>query len=124
MKKFAFLIAAVVTLSAFAEEKSSAPPVNSQVKVAKMFVVETHYLVDPAKAAPYKEDHKKWVEKYTDNGEFLYAGPKSDKNGGIIILNGSDQRRVAEIMNEDSFVKEGIVGLKVIEFNPLFSSQK
>lgn len=63
MKKFIFLIVAAVTLSAFAEEDSPVTPANSQVKVANMFVVETYYLVEPANAAPYKEDHKKWVEK-------------------------------------------------------------
>lgn len=90
----------------------------------RMFVIDTHYIVDPAKAGPHKESHKKWVEKYTANGTFLYAGPKDDKNGGVIIIDGSDRSQVAKIMAEDSFVKEGIVSLKITEFNPLFSSRK
>jgi uncharacterized protein YciI len=90
----------------------------------KMFVVETFYKVDPAAAVPHKASHKEFVEKYIRNGIFLYAGPKQDDTGGIIVMNGSSSDEVARIMNEDSFVSEGIVGMKISEFNALFSSQK
>jgi uncharacterized protein YciI len=104
--------------------KPSGHDAPDPAKPASMFVVDMYFITDPAKAGPFKESHKKWVEKYTADGTFLYAGPKDDKNGGVIIINGGDKTRVAKIMAEDSFVKEGIVGTKITEFNPLFSSRK
>ncbi len=89
-----------------------------------MFVVDTFYIVDPALAGPHKATHKTFVEKYVEQGIFLYAGPKQDSTGGIIIMNGRDVDHVRGIMGEDSFISEGIVGMNIAEFNPLFASRK
>ena len=89
-----------------------------------MFVVDTFYIVDPALAGPHKAAHKAYVEKYIGEGTFLYAGPKQDNSGGIILMNGRDIEHVSAIIAEDSFISEGIVGMKISEFDPLFSSHK
>ncbi len=89
-----------------------------------MFVVDTFYIVEPALAGPHKLAHKAFVEKYIDDGTFLYAGPKPDGTGGIIIAEGRDAEQVAGIMREDAFVSEGIVGMNIAQFDPLFSSRK
>jgi len=127
MKKIALILAAASTFTvnpAGADDKPSAHGGADAVNGASMFVVETQYMVDMAKAAPYLEDHKQWVEKYTGAGVFLFAGPKDSKKGGVIITDRSSKETVAKIMAEDVFVKKGIVSIKVTEFNPLFSFRK
>lgn len=127
MKKLALVLAFAAACNANAtcvEDKSSTKPAPVQAKPSRMFVIDTHYIVDPSRAAPHKESHKKWVEKYSADGTFLYAGPKDDKNGGVMIIEGRDKEQVAKIMSEDAFVKEGIVGMKITEFNPLPLSRK
>lgn len=89
-----------------------------------MFVVETYYIVDPELAKPHMGSHKQFVEKYINNKVILFAGPKHDNTGGIIIMNGLDLESVAKIMDEDSYVSMNIVEVKISEFNPLFSSIK
>ncbi len=118
MKKLAFVLAFAVACTA-----GAAPAADKPSSQARMFVVDMHYIVDPAKAVPHKETHKKWVEKYTADGTFLFAGPKDDKSGGVIIIDGSDKQQLTKILGEDSFVKEGIVGVKITEFTPLFTSR-
>lgn len=89
-----------------------------------MFVVETYYIADPELAKPHMGSHKQFVEKYIKSGAFIFAGPKQDNTGGIIIMNANDLESVGRIMGEDSYVSEHIVGVKISEFNPLFSSIK
>ena len=87
-----------------------------------MFIVDTFYIVDPALAEPHKEAHKVFVQQHTDAGIFLYAGPKLDKTGGIIVMNANDVDEVTEMMQKDAYISAGIVGMNISGFNPLFSS--
>ncbi len=125
MKKIILILGVLVAFSASATDrlnfKSNA---DRQTNVPKMFVIETTYIVDPAKVDPFRESHKKWVEKYTAEGTFLYAGPKGDKNGGVIIAEAIDKTQISKIIEEDSFVREKVVGIKVVEFDALFASRK
>ncbi|MEG0244405.1 MAG: YciI family protein [Pseudomonas sp.] len=85
-----------------------------------MLVIETRYIVDPALAEPHKQSHVDWVLKYMAEGVFLLAGPKREGGGGVIVANAVDANRLQAILDEDSYVKEGIVDYSVCAFNPLF----
>ena len=85
-----------------------------------MLVIETRYIVDPALAEPFKQSHVDWIRKYIAEGVFILAGPKLEAGGGVIVAHSTDADRLQAILNEDSYVSEGIVDYTVSAFNPLF----
>lgn len=87
-----------------------------------MYVVSTTYIVDPALAAPHKEAHKVWVEKYVSEGLFRYAGPRADNNGGIIVAAVVNRGDLDRIISEDSYVIAKLVSVEIQEFNALFKA--
>ena len=86
-----------------------------------MLIASSRFITDPSRAEPHRQAHIDWVEQHIGEGLFLFAGPKADKSGGIILAKGNDRDRLAAILAEDSWVQAGIVENEIIAFDAKFA---
>lgn len=86
-----------------------------------MLIVSSRFITDPSRAEPHRQAHIDWVERYVGEGLFLFAGPKADKSGGIILARGNDRDRLSAILGEDSWVQAGIVENEIVAFDAKFA---
>lgn len=85
-----------------------------------MFIINTNFSTNPELAIPHSLPHKEWVKKYVNNGVFIFAGPRTDGDGGIIVADGIDIDQLKNILNEDPFVIFNLIVFDIKEFNPVF----
>ena len=50
-----------------------------------MFLIISNYVVPSTEVDPHRTQHKEWVEQYTKSGDFIMAGPRRGKIGGVIV---------------------------------------
>ena len=51
--------------------------------------------------------HRALLETYYENGKILFSGMQCSKEGGVIIMKGSEQE-VEELIQNDPFNREGL----------------
>jgi len=73
------------------------------------FVVEFEYNVDRAGREPLHRAHTDYLRTLTDSGVLLLAGPLQDTNGGLLVYETEDRRRLQEILAAEPYVQGGIV---------------
>ena len=56
-----------------------------------MLIITSTYITDMTQVEPHRKAHEEWVMKYIDKGKFLFAGPKKDKPGGVIVAKSIDE---------------------------------
>jgi len=81
-----------------------------------MFVIELIYKADLSEIDAHMKAHMKFLDKYYAAGNFLVSGRKIPRDGGIILAVGKDKPTVQAIVEEDPFVKHGLVEFRIIEF--------
>ncbi|MCD6046172.1 MAG: cyclohydrolase [Gammaproteobacteria bacterium] len=87
-----------------------------------MFLIISNYVVPTPQVDPHRAQHSKWVEQYIKSGDFIMAGPRRGKNGGVIVSRSMDKDRLMEILAEDSFVIENLVEMQIVDFDAPFTS--
>lgn len=68
-----------------------------------MFLIISNYVVPTTQVDPYRTQHVEWVNQYLNSGDFIIAGPRRGKNGGVILSRSMDRNRLMKILGEDSF---------------------
>ena len=81
-----------------------------------MFVIELIYKADLPRIDEHMRAHVKYLRKYYASGNFLVSGRKIPRDGGIILAVGSSRAQIETIIEEDPFVRLGLVDFRVIEF--------
>jgi uncharacterized protein YciI len=89
-----------------------------------MFVVQLRFAVNKAQAGRFMEGHKAWIQRGFDDGVFLLAGSIQPDQGGAIIAHGTSLSGLQERLNQDPFVKEGVVSAELIEITPTRSDDR
>lgn len=89
-----------------------------------MYLIISHYIVEPVKVDPHRKAHMEWVTKYIASGVFVTAGPRDTKNGGVIVAKGVDKIALTKILEEDSFVTEKFVENQIVGFDPFYVSDE
>ena len=82
-----------------------------------MYVLTGTYKKSAEEVSQQTEAHVEWVKKYFKDGTFIAAGPKKDKNGGVILAKGIDRKALDAILSEDSFVKSDVADYTIVEFD-------
>jgi uncharacterized protein YciI len=82
-----------------------------------MYLLIVTYSKAAEMVAPHIETHTAWVKQYFSDETFMAAGPKSEKNGGVILARSIDRERLNKILAEDSFVINGVANYEVIDFD-------
>jgi uncharacterized protein YciI len=81
-----------------------------------MFLIELTYKVPFSEIEPFLAQHMAFVEKGYASGHFLASGRKVPRDGGLIFCQAASKQEVEELMQQDPFVYQNLVELRVIEF--------
>ncbi len=87
-----------------------------------MFLIISNYIVPTTQVDPHRAQHSEWVEQYIKSSDFILAGPRRGKNGGVIVSRSMDKDRLMQILAEDSFVIENLVEMQIVDFDASFTS--
>lgn len=66
----------------------------------------------------YLAAHRKFLDTNYKKGVFLASGPKTPRDGGIIIALG-DKQTFSELVKQDPFYQHDIVDYQLTTFNPV-----
>ncbi|MGL4991632.1 MAG: YciI family protein [Sarcina sp.] len=81
-----------------------------------MFIINLTYISKIEEVEKYLIEHKEYLDKFYDKGNFLFSGRKNPRNGGIIICKGNNKSEVEEIISKDPFWINKIARYDIIEF--------
>ena len=87
-----------------------------------MFLIISSYIVPTTQVDPHREQHVAWVDQYIKSGDFIMAGPRRGKIGGVIVSKSMDKDRLMKILAEDSFVSENLVEMQIVDFDASMTS--
>lgn len=82
-----------------------------------MYLLIVTYKKPVEVVSTYNEAHIEWVKQYFKEDIFMAAGPKKDKNGGVILAKSIDRKTLDAILAEDIFVKSNVADYAVIDFD-------
>lgn len=88
-----------------------------------MFLIISNYVVPTAQVDPHRAQHVEWVNQYLNSGDFIIAGPRRGKNGGVILSRSMDKNKLMKILEEDSFVSENLVEMQIVDFDASLTSE-
>jgi uncharacterized protein YciI len=80
-----------------------------------MLVIELTYLKPLSEVNLFVDEHRAFINKYTQQGIFITSGPKVPRDGGV-ILSHADCDVIDEIIKEDPFCREQIAEFRFIQF--------
>lgn len=71
-----------------------------------------------AEAPRHMEGHKAWLQRGFDDGVFLLTGSLQGGQGGMVLAHGLGAEALAERVNQDPFVIEGVVSAEIVGVAP------
>ncbi|RNI26158.1 YciI family protein [Rufibacter latericius] len=81
-----------------------------------MFLIELTYKGPFSEVEPFLAEHLAFVDKGYASGHFVASGRKVPRDGGLIFCKASSKAQVEELMQDDPFVYQDLVDLRIIEF--------
>lgn len=84
-----------------------------------MYVVMLEYTAPESKIDAALVDHSEWIAQHYDNGDFIAAGNRRPRTGGVIIARAMPRGRLDAILATDPFALRRLVRHQVIEFQAL-----
>jgi uncharacterized protein YciI len=88
-----------------------------------MHIILLKFAGDRQDAALHLPGHKAWLARGLEDGTFLLAGSLGSDLGGAILARRISPATIRDRVNEDPFVREGIVSAEVLEFSPSVASE-
>jgi uncharacterized protein YciI len=88
-----------------------------------MLLIISSYVVSNEQVDPHRAQHVEWVQKYINSGDFIMAGPRRGKIGGVIVSRSMDKDKLTKILAEDSFVYENLVEMQIVDFDAPLTSE-
>ncbi len=83
-----------------------------------MFIIFLKFSENFGNAKNFIAAHNEWVSRGIEDGVFQLVGSIIPNQGGAIIAANVDREEIERILNQDPFVIENIVKLKIIEITP------
>jgi uncharacterized protein YciI len=81
-----------------------------------MFLIELTYKVPFPEIELFMVEHMAFVENGYASGHFLASGRKVPRDGGLIFCQAKSKQEVEELMQQDPFVYQDLVELRIVEF--------
>lgn len=81
-----------------------------------MFVVDITYTSPHEEVAAHRPEHVKWLENAFTRGNFVMAGPKTTKDGGILLSSCQDKESLEAELAGDPYRVHGVATYEVVEF--------
>ncbi|WP_437615227.1 YciI family protein [Erwinia sp. V71] len=69
-----------------------------------MYIVSLTYTNPIEDVEALLEGHIAWLDRYFASGDFLFAGRKDPRTGGVIVAREMDRETLNQIVMEDPFV--------------------
>ena len=88
-----------------------------------MFLIISNYVVPTAQVDPHRAQHSEWIQRYTKSEDFIMAGPRRGKIGGVIVSRSMEKNKLMKILAEDSFVIENLVEMQIVDFDAPLTSE-
>lgn len=83
-----------------------------------MFIVFLRFTENKSLASQFMDGHNQWIKQGFEEGIFLLVGGLQPNLGGSIIAHNTTLHELQSRVNEDPFVKEGVVTAEVFEVSP------
>ncbi|WP_379969715.1 YciI family protein [Ectobacillus sp. sgz5001026] len=83
-----------------------------------MFFALLTYKTSLERVDEYLEEHKHYLDKNYQLGNFIFSGRRNPRIGGVILINQSSKEQVMNIIAEDPFYEHEIAEYELIEFTP------
>lgn len=83
-----------------------------------MFLILLQYVRPLASVDHFMEQHKAFLNKYFQSGNFIFAGRRKPRTGGLILCRAENRRAVEKIISEDPFDQNNLAMYEIIEFQP------
>lgn len=84
-----------------------------------MYVVLLHYTAPLNDVDALLADHSEWVSHHYEAGDFIAAGRRHPRTGGVIIARAMSRGRLDAILATDPFSVHRVAKPEVIEFQAL-----
>lgn len=88
-----------------------------------MLLIISNYVVANEQVDLHRAQHVEWIQKYINSGDFIMAGPRRGKIGGVIVSRSMDKDKLMKILAEDSFVSENLIEMQIVDFDAPFTSE-
>lgn len=83
-----------------------------------MFIALLTYKVSLEEVDGFLDEHKLYLDKNYNLGNFIISGRRNPRVGGVILINQDSKNHVMNIIKEDPFYKYDIADYELIEFSP------
>jgi uncharacterized protein YciI len=83
-----------------------------------LYIALLTYKVSLEKVDEFLEEHKLYLDKNYNLGNFIFSGKRNPRVGGVILINQYSKNHVMNIIKEDPFYKYDIANYELIEFIP------
>jgi uncharacterized protein YciI len=83
-----------------------------------VFVVLLRFSENKAQAPQFMEGHNAWIRRGIEDRVFLVVGSLQPKAGGAILAHAVSLPELRARVNDDPFVREGVVEAEVLEITP------
>jgi len=90
------------------KEEAQRPP--------SLFIVLLEYLVDLDEIDALMKQHRAYLKKHYDSGDFLVFGRRVPRTGGVILARAKDRRAMERTIKGDPFIKRKLASAEIIEF--------
>lgn len=78
------------------------------------FTVDTRYQPDPDRLAAVRPRHREYLQRRSESGVVLLAGPWADGLGGFVVYEVADQAELYRELGEDPYTVEGVAAERTI----------
>ncbi|MET3667779.1 YciI family protein [Caulobacter sp. 1776] len=82
-----------------------------------MFVITLRF-ADKSRAPSLMEGHNAWIGQGFEDGVFVLVGSLRSGAGGMIVARGGDPTALEKRVQDDPFVREGVVTVEIEEVAP------
>jgi uncharacterized protein YciI len=83
-----------------------------------VFIVLLKFSTERERAKEFMADHKAWIVRGFDDGVFLLSGSLGGQLGGALVAHDASLAALQGRVNEDPFVRHGVVSAEILEVAP------
>lgn len=89
-----------------------------------MFIVLLKFSDNRSAAPQFMDAHNDWLGRGFQDKVFLLAGSLQPGPGGGIVAHNVTPEELSRRVDEDPFVREGVVSAEIIELNPAKADER
>lgn len=83
-----------------------------------LFVISLNYKCSLSTIDQSLKEHRDFLSKQYEQGNFIASGPKKPRTGGVIIARASDKEDLQQLLKEDPFWQYDLAQYNICEFEP------